>query len=107
MTGAPDRPPRILITNGSRMWGGTENCALRLAAGLRRRGCAVRFLWGHEVVGERVRAAGVPGTRLRLRADADLSGLWRLVRELHGHRAEALLATRWREYLLGGIAARL
>jgi len=99
--------PRILIINGSRMWGGTEHCALRVAVGLQRRGCAVRFLWGHEVVGDRVRAAGVPHAHLRLRGDGDLYGLWRIVRELRAHRADALLATRWREYLLGGLAARL
>jgi glycosyltransferase involved in cell wall biosynthesis len=67
----------------------------------------VRFAWGHEVVGERVRAAGVPDVHLRLRADGDLPGLLRLTRALHTHRADALLATRWREFLLGGFAARL
>ncbi len=102
-----DAPPRILITNDSRMWGGTEHYAVRIAAGLQRRGCNVRFLWGDEVVGERVREAGVPGARLHLRADGDLPGLWRLVRELRDHRADALLATRWREFLLGGLATRL
>jgi len=107
VTAGSDKPPRILITNGSRTWGGTEHHALRLAVGLQRRGCAVRFLWGHEVVGERVRTAGIPGAHLRLRVDADLPGLWRLVRELSGHRADALLATRWREFLLGGLAVRL
>jgi len=107
VTGVPDRLPRVLITNGSPMWGGTEHSALRQAVGLRDRGCDVRFLWGHEVVGERVRAAGVPGERLRLRADGDLPGLWRLSRALRRHRADVLLATRWREFLLGGLAARL
>jgi len=100
-------PPRILITNDSRMWGGTEHYAVRIAAGLHRRGCDVRFLWGDKVVGERVQAEGIPGTRLRLRADGDLHGLWRLARELRAHSADALLATRWREFLLGGIATRL
>ena len=107
MIRAPDRPPRVLITNDSRMWGGTEHYAVRLAAGLRRRGCAVRFLWGDEVVGERVRAEGIPGDRLHLRADADLPGLMHLAGALRSHRADALLSTRWREFLLGGIATRL
>lgn len=101
------RPPRILITNDSRMWGGTEHYAVRMAAGLRRRSCPVRFLWGSEIVGERVRAEGIPGAPLHLRADGDLPGLLRLAGALRAHRADALLATRWREYLLGGLATRL
>jgi len=107
VTDPPGNLPRILFTNGSRTWGGTEHSALRQAVGLRDRGCEVRVLWGHEVVGERVREAGLPGARLRLRADADVAGLWRLVRELRAHRADVLIATRWREYLLGGLACRL
>ena len=99
--------PRVLFTNMSRMWGGTEHHAVELAKGLRARGCAVRFLWGHEVVGERVREAGLDGARLRLRGDADLPGLLRLARELRRFRADVVVPTKWREYLLGGLAARL
>lgn len=100
-------PLRVTIVNQSRMWGGTEHYAVRLAEGLRDRGCAVRVLWAHDVVGERVRAAGLDGARLRLRGDFDLAGLWRLTADLRRHRTDVLLTTKWREYLPGGLAARL
>jgi glycosyltransferase involved in cell wall biosynthesis len=103
----PQRPLRLVVTNTSRSWGGNEHWALQVAAGLAARGHAVLFLWGEPVVGERVRAAGLPGGRLRLRADADLVGLARLARHCTEQRADALILTRWREYLLGGLAARL
>jgi glycosyltransferase involved in cell wall biosynthesis len=89
------------------MWGGTEHYVVRLAVGLRERGCRVRLLWAHDVVGDRVREAGLDGRRLRLRGDADLAGLVRLAADLRRHRTEVLLTTKWREYLLGGLAARL
>jgi glycosyltransferase involved in cell wall biosynthesis len=103
----PQRPLRLVLTNTSRSWGGNEHWALQVASGLAARGHAVLFLWGEPVVGDRVRAAGLPGARLRLRADADLAGLARLARSCAEQRADALILTRWREYLLGGLAARL
>lgn len=93
--------------NTSRSWGGTEHYAVRLAAGLSRRGHAVRLLWGETVVGERAAAMVLPNRQLRLRADADLAGLWVLARELRRFRADAVILTKWREFLLGGLAARL
>ncbi len=105
---APDGPPlRLAVTNTSRSWGGTEQYALQLASGLAAAGHAVLLLWAHETVGERVRAAGLPHERLRLRGDADLLGLARLAGALRAHRADAVVLTKWREYLLGGLAARL
>jgi len=103
----PQRPLRLVVTNTSRSWGGNEHWALQVATGLAARGHAVLFLWGESVVGERVRAAGLPERRLRLWADADLAGLARLARCCTEQRADALILTRWREYLLGGLAARL
>lgn len=98
---------RLLVVNTSRSWGGNEHWAVQVAAGLAARGVDVRLLWSGDVVGERAAAAGVPGARLRLRADGDLPGLLRLRRELARHRPQAVLLTRWREYLHGGLAARL
>ncbi len=105
--GAEPRPLRIAITNGSRSWGGTEHYAVRLAAGLRERGHDVLLLWGEDLVGERAAAAAVPNRRLRLRADGDIGGMLKLAAALRRHRSDAVVLTKWREYLLGGIAARL
>jgi len=98
---------RLLVVNTSRSWGGNEHWAVQVAAGLAARGVDVRCVWSEEVVGERMREAGLPGVRLHLRADGDLPGLVGLRAQLVAHRPHALLLTRWREYLHGGLAARL
>jgi glycosyltransferase involved in cell wall biosynthesis len=97
----------LLVVNTSASWGGNEHWAVAVARGLAERGRPVRFVWSHDVVGERVAAAGLSGRRLILRADADLPALMALRDELLRARAGAVLLTRWREYLLGGLAARL
>jgi glycosyltransferase involved in cell wall biosynthesis len=97
----------VVFTNTSRMWGGTENFAVQAAAGLQALGHEVLFAWGHEAVGQTVAAAGLPGVRCPLRVDGDLPGMLRLARVFRAHRTDAVLLTRWREFLLGGLAARL
>ncbi|MBD3221883.1 glycosyltransferase [bacterium] len=97
----------LLVTNTSRSWGGNEHWAVQVAAGLAARGARVRFVWTHEAVGERVREAGLEHRRLRLRADGDLPGVLRLREEIAAVQADAVLPTRWREYLHVGLAARL
>lgn len=98
---------RLVITNTSRSWGGNEQYALMVATGLAARGAAVRFLWSHPAVGQKVVAAGIDNAQLRLRSDADLFGILRLAHEFSSFKANAVLLTRWREYLLGGIAAKM
>ena len=101
------RPLRLVITNTSRSWGGMEHYAVRLAAGLHRRGHEVKLLWGHDVVGERAAAAGLPNALWRPRSDVDLPAVAALAATLRRGRADAVILTKWREYLLGGVAARL
>jgi glycosyltransferase involved in cell wall biosynthesis len=96
-----------VITNTSRSWGGNEQYALQVAEGLAGCGHAVFFVWSDPVVGDRVRRAGLPNARLRLRADADLLGFWQLARLFRRQRADVVLLTKWREYWLGGLAAKL
>ena len=97
----------LVVVNTSASWGGNEHWAVAVARGLAGRGRPVRFLWSHDVVGERVAAAGLAGRRLVLRNDADAPALLDLRAELVRAGAGAVLLTRWREYLLGGLAARL
>ncbi len=97
----------LLVVNTSRSWGGNEHWAVQVAAGLAARGARVRFVWTHEVVGERVREAGLAHRRLHLHADGDLLGVLRLREEIATVRADAALPTRWREHLHVGLAARL
>ncbi len=97
----------LLVVNTSRSWGGNEHWAVRVAAGMAVRGHRVRFAWAHPVVGDRVAAAGLDGFRCELRADLDLAAAWRLRDELRRLDARAILTTKWREYLLGGLAAHL
>jgi len=98
---------RLVVTNTSRSWGGNEQYALMVASGLAAQGAAVRFLWSYPVVGQRVVDAGIDNRRFKLRADGDLPGLISLTREFSSFKANGVLLTRWREYLLGGIAARM
>ncbi len=106
-TGAGPRPLRLVVTSTSRSWGGNEEYALQVVRGLAGRGVEPLLAWSHPAVGERAAAAGVPHVRLGLRGDLDLAGLLRLARLLARGRADCVLLTRWREYLLGGLAARL
>lgn len=99
--------PGVLVVNSSRSWGGNEHWAVSVAAGLRDLGHPVRFAWSHDVVGEKVAAAGLPGAVVRLGGDADPRGILALRREMLAAGARAVLLTRWREYLQGGLAARL
>lgn len=99
--------PGLLVVNSSRSWGGNEHWAVRIARGMAERGHPVRFAWCHDVIGERVRAAGLEGSRVRLGGDLDPRGVLALRREMVGLQAGAVLLTRWREYLQGGLAARL
>ncbi len=97
---------RLLVVNTSRSWGGNEHWAVQVAAGMIARGARVRLLCSSEVVAEPARRAGLDVGRIDLRADGDLPGLWRLRGEMAGFRCETVLLTRWREDLLGGLAAR-
>ena len=97
----------LLVVNSSTSWGGNEFWAVRVAAGMVERGHRVRFAWCHDVVGERVAAAGLDGVHIPMRNDGDVSALLALRRALLEVEAGATLLTRWREYLLGGLAARL
>ncbi len=99
--------PGLLVANSSSTWGGNEFWSVRVARGLADRGHPVRFAWCHDVVGERVEAAGLDGVRIPMRNDGDLVAMLALRREMVRVNAGATLLTRWREYLLGGLAARL
>jgi glycosyltransferase involved in cell wall biosynthesis len=98
--------PGLLVVNTSRSWGGNEHWALRVARDLAGRGHPVRFVYSHEVVGERVAEAGLDRTCLRLGGDLDPRGVLALREEMLKVRARAVLLTRWPEYLRGGLAAR-
>ncbi len=98
---------RLVITNTSKSWGGNEQYALMVATGLAAQGLAVLFLWSDPVVGQRVVKAGLENKQIKLRADGDLIGLASLARDFQAFNANAVLLTRWREYFLGGIAAKL
>lgn len=100
-----NRPP-LLVVNTSESWGGNEHWAVRVARGMAARGHAVRFAFSHDAVGERVAAAGLDGARIRLGGDLDPRGVLALRDEMMRVRAAAVLLTRQREYLLGGLAAR-
>lgn len=97
---------RLVVVNTSRSWGGNEYWAVQVAAGLAAQGASVRLLCSSEAVAGPARAAGLEPGWIRLRGDGDLPGFWRLRREIARHRAETVLVTRWREDLLGGLAAR-
>lgn len=97
----------LVVINTSASWGGNEHWAVQVAAGMAARGARVVVVWSHDVVGERVRAAGLASRRLQLRADADLPAILELRQLLVRQRASVVVPTRWREYLHAGLASRL
>jgi glycosyltransferase involved in cell wall biosynthesis len=98
---------RLLVVNTSRSWGGNEYWTVQVAAGMARRGAAVRLLCSSEAVAAPARRAGLDPGPVSLRADGDLPGFWRLRREIARFAPDVLLVTRWRENLHGGLSARL
>jgi glycosyltransferase involved in cell wall biosynthesis len=97
----------LVVVNSSPVWGGNEWWSVRVARGLADRGHRVCVIWCHEVVGERVARAGLDGQRVPMRNDLDLAAVLALRGAMRAVSARAVLLTRWREYLLGGLAARL
>jgi glycosyltransferase involved in cell wall biosynthesis len=102
-------PNRLSIVIGctSKAWGGNEKWSLDAAEALRERGHTVRVFWTHDAVGDRLRARGLAGARIRLRGDVDVFGFAALAAFIRATRPDVLLLTKQLEYWLGGLAARV
>jgi glycosyltransferase involved in cell wall biosynthesis len=100
-------PLSIVIGCTSKTWGGNEKWALDAAEALIGRGHTVRVFWTYDAVGDRLRARGIPGRRIRLRGDVDVFGFSALVAFIRATRPDVLLLTKQLEYWLGGLAARV
>ncbi|HET7462658.1 MAG TPA: glycosyltransferase [Longimicrobium sp.] len=87
---------KLVIQNGSRVWGGNEKWLATLSAGLIARGHQVVVSCPYGAVSDRLREMGIPSAHVRPGGTLDLPGALRFARWLRRERADALLLTSWR-----------
>ncbi len=87
---------KVVIHNGSRVWGGNEKWMATVAAGLRDRGHSIVVSCRRGgVVADRLEECGVRTTFVRPGGDLDAVGGLRFARWLRRERPDAVLATSW------------
>jgi glycosyltransferase involved in cell wall biosynthesis len=96
---------KLVIHNGSRVWGGNEKWAATLAGGLVRRGHEVIVSCPPGAVREGMRERGIATTRHRPRGEADAVSALDFALWLRRERPDALLLTSWRTLAWGARAA--
>lgn len=87
---------KLVIQNGSRVWGGNEKWLATLSAGLIARGHQVVVSCPRGAVSEGLEKRGIPSVDIRPGGTLDLPGALRFARWLRRERADALLLTSWR-----------
>ena len=103
-------PPRgrmkLVIQNGSRVWGGNEKWLATLASGLKKRGYDVVVSCPRGAVHERLDKMGIATTDIRPRGVLDVASGVAFARWLRRERPDALLLTSWRPLAWGAWAGR-
>jgi glycosyltransferase involved in cell wall biosynthesis len=94
---------KLLFVNSAREWGGTEKWT-RMAARKLSEKHEVSLVYRKEVVG---RNFDLPKFRLPCLSHVDLYTLFRMVGIIRKHGIEVIIPTKRKDYLLGGLAARL
>ncbi len=87
---------KLVIQNGSRVWGGNEKWLATLAAGLMARGHRVIVSCPKGAVRDGLARMGVPTTGVRPRGMLDVASGVAFARWLRRERPDALLLTSWR-----------
>lgn len=86
---------KLVVQNGSRVWGGNEKWLATLSRGLLDRGHAVVVSCPPGEVRERLGEMGVPTAPARPRGDLDVVSGLAFARWLRSERPDALLLTSW------------
>lgn len=97
---------KLVIQNGSRVWGGNEKWLATLSVGLIARGHQVAVSCPRGAVSERLRELGIRSVDVRPGGTLDLPGALRFARWLRRERADALLLTSWRPLAWAAWAGR-
>lgn len=87
---------KLVIQNGSRVWGGNEKWLATLSAGLVARGHQVVVSCPPGAVSEGLARMGIPTASVRPRGMLDLASGIAFARWLRREKADALLLTSWR-----------
>lgn len=95
----------ILFINSSKEWGGNEKWSVMAAEGLAGRGHSIHFAGRSDVLFSRLSCC-MP-VSVSLANDYDLVSAFRLAWHIRRRRIHCVIATKRREYFLGGLAARL
>ncbi|HET8655825.1 MAG TPA: glycosyltransferase family 4 protein [Longimicrobiaceae bacterium] len=98
---------RVVVSCGSRNWGGLERMAELLARGLGRRGHDVVLFCRRDSPLHRTLASEVPCEPILGGGDLHPRTVWRCARALDRHRAEIVLANTVKDPRWTGVAARL
>jgi glycosyltransferase involved in cell wall biosynthesis len=96
---------KLVIQNGSHVWGGNEKWLATVAAGLLARGHGVVVSCPRGPVRQRLEGMGVPTASARPRGDLDLASAAHFAWWLRSQRPDALLLTSWRTTACAAAAA--
>jgi len=97
---------KLVIQNGSRVWGGNEKWLATLSAGLIARGHQVIVSCPRSAVRDGLARMGVPTTGVRPRGVLDVASGVAFARWLRRERADALLLTSWQPLAWAAWAGR-
>lgn len=97
---------KLVIQNGSHVWGGNEKWLATLSAGLIARGHEVVVSCPEGAVSETLAERGIASADVRPGGTLDLPGAVRFARWLRRERADALLLTSWRPLAWAAWAGR-
>jgi len=97
---------KLVIQNGSRVWGGNEKWLATLSAGLIGRGHEVIVSCPRGAVRDRLAGMGVPTTGVRPRGVLDVASGVAFARWLRREQAHALLLTSWQPLAWAAWAGR-
>ncbi|HSU12949.1 glycosyltransferase [Longimicrobium sp.] len=97
---------KLVIQNGSRVWGGNEKWLATLASGLIARGHQVVVSCPRGAVRNRLGEMGIATTPVRPRGELDAVSGIAFARWLRRERPDALLLTSWRPLAWGAWAGR-
>jgi glycosyltransferase involved in cell wall biosynthesis len=94
----------FLILNSAKQWGGNENWIALLTTALSKLQHKVVIAYRSQKAGARFSATKI---QLPFYSEADIITIYRLFRLIRRHRIDVIIATKQKEYFIGGLLGRL
>ena len=97
----------IIVMASASSWGGTENWAVQMSALLMERGHNVQLIYAYDIVGNEAKKKNITAKKIKMHNDIDFYTFFKLYRFFKKNNTDALITTKWREYFLATLAAKL